>query len=86
MAKQLAAGMWLHSTGGPVLIDRVDQTPAARPWFEQPGSTPGEELSCNLVLDACHNYFVGQQKILVHDNTLFPLDGQVPAVPGFAAQ
>ena len=82
MAKQLAVGMWLHSTDGPILIDRVDQVPAASPWYEQPDAKPGEELSYNLVLEECHNYFVGQQKILVHDNTLFPLEGPVPAVPG----
>ncbi len=85
MAKQLAVGMWLHSTEGPILIDRVEQVPAAQPWYEQPDGKPGEELSYNLVIDKRHNYFVGQQKVLVHDNTLFPLDGPVPAVPGLTA-
>ncbi len=85
MAKHLTADMWLHSTDGPVLIDRVDQIPAASPWYEQPDAKPGEELSYNLILEGCHNYFVGQQKIMAHDNTFFPLDGPVPAVPGLAS-
>lgn len=84
MAKELAVGMWLHSTEGPICIDRVSELSAARPWLEQPDGKPGQELSYNLVLEACHNYFVGEAKILVHDNTLFPLDGPVPAVPGLA--
>lgn len=84
MAKQLAVGMWLHTTDGPVRIDRVDEVPAARPWYEQPNAKPGEELSYNLVVDGCHNYFVGQQKLFVHDNTLFSLEDPVPAVPGLA--
>jgi hypothetical protein len=82
MAKELAAGMRLHSTDGPILIDRVEQVPAARPWYEQPDAKAGEDLSYNLVLDECHNFFVGPQRVLVHDNTLFPLDGPVPGVPG----
>jgi hypothetical protein len=82
MAKELAAGMRLHSTDGPVPIDRVEQVPAARPWYEQPDAQAGEDLSYNLVLDECHNFFVGPQRVLVHDNTLFPLDGPVPGVPG----
>lgn len=85
MAKELAVGMYLHSTDGPILIDRLDQVPAAEPWYERPDGKPGEDLSYNLVMDECHNYFVGQQKVLVHDNTLFPLDGPVPAVPGLTA-
>ncbi len=84
MAKQLTAGMWLHSTDGPVRVERVEQLPAARPWFEQPGAEPGEELSYNLILCDSHNYFVGQPKILAHDNTLFALEGPMPAVPGLA--
>ena len=85
MAKQLAAGMWLHSTAGPILIDRVEQVPAAQPWYERPDGKPGEELSYNLVIDKRHNYFVGQQKVLAHDNTLFALDGPMPGVPGLTA-
>ena len=85
MAKQLTVGMWLHSIGGSVPIERVDQIPAAGPWYDQPDAKLGAELSYNLVLEECHNYFVGQEKILVQDNTLFPLDGPVPAVPGVTA-
>ena len=78
--------MWLHSVSGPILIARVDQVPAARPWYEQPDAKPGEELSYNVVLEEGHNYFVGEQKVLVHDNTLFPFDGPVPGVPGLASR
>ncbi|NLE57452.1 MAG: hypothetical protein GX616_03770 [Planctomycetes bacterium] len=85
MAKQLAVGMWLHGIDGPVLIDRIDQLPAADSVDAQPDATLRDVWSYNLVLEECHNYFVGQQKILVHDNTLFPLDGPVPAVPGLVA-
>ncbi|MEN6494488.1 MAG: polymorphic toxin-type HINT domain-containing protein [Thermoguttaceae bacterium] len=85
MAKELAVGMWLHSTDGPVRIESLSELPAARPWNEQPDALPGEDLSYNLVLEACHNYFVGQQRILVHDNTLYPFDGPVPTVPGLTA-
>lgn len=85
MAKELTVGMCLHGIDGPIRIDRVEQIPAAAPWYDQPDTQPGEELSYNLVLEECHNYFVGPRKILVHDNTLFPLDGPVPAVPGLAS-
>ena len=82
MAKQLKVGMWLHSVGGPVRIDRIDQIAPANPSDNEPDAKPDEHLLFNLVLEEHHNYFVGQQRVLVHDNTLFPLDGPVPPVPG----
>jgi hypothetical protein len=85
MAKELAVGMWLHSTDGPVRIESLRELPAARPWNEQPDALPGQDLSYNLILEACHTYFVGQQRILVYDNTFNPFDGPVPAVPGLTA-
>jgi hypothetical protein len=86
MAKELTVGMWLHGVDGPVCIDRVDQIPAARPWYDQPDAEPGKELSYNLILEESHNYFVGRQKVLVHDNSFFPADGPVPSVPGLTSQ
>ena len=89
MAKQLEIGMRLHTVSGPATIDRLEQAPAAGPWYEQlkqrPDAKPEDVLSYNLVVDDFHNYFVGDQKILVHDNVLFPLDGPVPGVPGLAS-
>jgi len=86
MAKQLTPGMWLHSTDGPVHVESVREAPAALPWHEQPGGLPGDELSYNLVLDEVHNYFVGAKRVLAHDNTLYPLDGPLPGVPGLAGR
>ena len=86
MAKELEAGMLLHTVDGPVRIERVAPAPPAKPWYQQDEARPSAELSYNLVLEDYHNYFVGQQKVLVHDNTLFPNDGPVPGVPGLTAQ
>jgi hypothetical protein len=54
MAKELAAGDYLHGLGGATRIDRVE--PA------------GEDRAHNLVVDDFSTYFVGKTGVLVHDN------------------
>jgi Pretoxin HINT domain/HEAT repeats len=54
MAKELKEGDLLHSLGGAVRIDKVEDA--------------GEEKAYNLVVDDFNTYFVGQQGLLVHDN------------------
>jgi hypothetical protein len=54
MAKELKAGDLLHSLGGAVRVDKIEQA--------------GEEKAYNLVVDDFNTYFVGQQGLLVHDN------------------
>lgn len=85
MAKELTVGMWLHTIDGPIQIDRIEDVAAAGPWLEQIDGKPGDDLSYNLVLEERHNYFVGRQKVLAHDNTLYPLDGPVPSVSGLGS-
>jgi hypothetical protein len=68
MAKELQAGDWLHTVHGGVLIDAVE---------------PSEEAVCyNLVVADYHDYFVGDAKVLVHDNLL--RSPTVATVPGLA--
>lgn len=73
MAKQIEAGMPLHTLSGAMPIDRVDQLPAPKPWYE---------FAHNLVVDDFHTYFVGRNRLLAHDNTPFPSDESLPPVPG----
>jgi len=54
MAKELAAGDWLHGRDGAVKIEKVE--PA------------GEDKAYNLVVDDFNTYFVGHAGLLVHDN------------------
>jgi hypothetical protein len=68
MAKQLHAGQRLHAAAGPVSIDSM-----------QPST---DEECFNLVVADCHDYFVGDAKLLVHDNTL--RCPNVNRVPGLA--
>ena len=56
MAKKLRAGQLLHTATGPVSIDSAE---------------PSADAECfNLVVADCHDYFIGDAKVLVHDNTL----------------
>jgi hypothetical protein len=56
MAKELTAGQMLHTVNGPVRIESAQQT--------------GEEECFNLIVADFNTYFVGDAKVLVHDNTL----------------
>lgn len=79
MAKHLRPGMRLHTIDGGMTIDRVEELPPAKPWNES-----GDVYSYNLVVDELHNYFVGDARLLAHDNLLFTLDGALGPVPGLA--
>ena len=56
MAKQLKAGQMLHTVNGPVRIESAQPT--------------DEEECFNLIVADFNTYFVGDAKVLVHDNTL----------------
>jgi len=70
MAKHLKAGQYLHTPDGPLKIERIGEQPAQEAY--------------NLVVSDFATYFVGPQKILVHDNQ--PLQGTGMLVPGLAAR
>jgi hypothetical protein len=68
-ARELEEGTVLHSVGGPVTVIALEPEEKARPAY-------------NLIVADSHSYFVGESKILSHDNTVRePTDR---AVPGFA--
>ncbi len=87
MAKDLRDGELLHTAGGAVRIDRVEQTGPPGPWYEQVDEDPdaafGYGSAYNLVVDGFHTFFVGTARVLVHDNTLF--GRPYAAVPGLPA-
>jgi hypothetical protein len=56
MAKELKAGQMLHSVNGPIRIEAASQV--------------GEEQCFNLIVADFNSYFVGDAKVLVHDNTM----------------
>lgn len=62
MAKHLEPGMRLHAVRGAVTVDRVEEIPLTDP------ATP---LNYNLVVAGFGTYFVGQERLLVHDLRLF---------------
>jgi Pretoxin HINT domain len=70
MAKEIRAGEWLHSVGGPVLVDRVEEQ--------------GEAECFNLIVADFDTYFVGGNQLLVHDNML--RDGTSATIPGLIEQ
>ncbi len=70
MAKQLKVGAVLHSLNGAVLVDRLEEAPAREAY--------------NLVVSDFDTYFVGDERILVHDN--LPLQETTALVPGFTEQ
>ena len=70
MAKELKVGQRLHAIGGAVVIDDVREI---------------ERTDCfNLVVADFNTYFVGDAKLLVHDNTLRGPNTAI--VPGLLAQ
>jgi len=69
MAKELAVGTRLHSVDGGVAIESVDKSPAAEAF--------------NLVVADFHTYFVGERKVLVHDNNI--RDASMTLLPGLVS-
>jgi hypothetical protein len=55
MARHLEPGSRLHAIPGPVAVESVAEGPSAQLY--------------NLVVADFNTYFVGQNKVLVHDNT-----------------
>jgi hypothetical protein len=70
VAKFLKAGDRVHGMHGATVIDAVEQV------------RPTEVY--NLVVSDLHNYFVGQQRLLVHDNS--ELEESAVRVPGLDGQ
>lgn len=70
IAKFLKPGDVLHGVNGAVVVDAVEE---ARPTEVY-----------NLVVSDVHNYFVGQQRLLVHDNS--SLEELAVSVPGLVKQ
>jgi hypothetical protein len=86
MAKELEPGDRLRGVGGAVAIDRLEQMPAPGPWYEHvdeaPDAGPGYGSAYNLIVDGFHTFFVGDERILVQDNTRFGMPfSQVPGLP-----
>ena len=78
MAKELKVGQRLHTVSGAVTVDALEELPPAKPW------ETSDTFSYNLIVDDFHTYFVGEQKVLVHDNVLFVSDGPTGPLPGLA--
>jgi hypothetical protein len=78
MAKDLKVGQRLHTVSGAVTIDALEELAPAKPW------ETSDTFSYNLVVDDFHNYFVGDRKVLVHDNLLYVFDGPTGPLPGLA--
>jgi hypothetical protein len=70
VAKFLKAGDRIHGMHGAAVIDAVEQVRPAEVY--------------NLVVSDLHNYFVGQQRLLVHDNSA--LEETAVRIPGMVAQ
>jgi hypothetical protein len=70
LAKQLKVGQVLHSLGGAAVIDIIEHEPPKEAY--------------NLVVGGAGTYFVGENAVLVHDNT--PLVETTARVPGLNAQ
>ncbi len=68
IAKSLKAGDQLHGVNGAVVIDNIEVMPPTEAY--------------NLVVSNWHTYFVGDQRLLVHDNTR--LQETAVLVPGLA--
>ena len=67
MAKELAAGYYLHGRSGAVPLWELADAPQAKTY--------------NLVVAEFHSYFVGQAGLLVHDNGIWePTDAPVPGM------
>jgi hypothetical protein len=63
VAKDLSLGDRLHGLEGGLTVDSRDEAPACEAY--------------NLVVDGWHTYFVGRQRVLVHDNSP---PAEVPAI------
>jgi len=72
LARQLAAGQRLHTLSGGAAIESVEKV--------KPGD-PSSEFAFNLIVADFSTYFVGEQGILVHDNT--PRKPTPALLPGF---
>jgi hypothetical protein len=70
VAKHLERGDRLHGIDGAVTVEMVEELPATDVH--------------NLVVNDYHNYFVGDQRLLVHDNS--PLEATSSLLPGLAAE
>ncbi len=69
MAKELRVGDQLHGLRGPVRIDYIEPGPDSQAF--------------NLVVADHHNYFVGGQRVLAHDNLARrPTRAKVPGLSG----
>jgi hypothetical protein len=67
MAKELDASAMLRGVDGPVRLDAIDDAPSQEAF--------------NLVIDDFHTYFVGAERLLVHDNSApKPILGPVPGL------
>jgi hypothetical protein len=69
MAKELQIGMLLHGLRGAVVVDSVAPT--------------SDKAAYNLVVGGYNTYFVGRERLLVHDN-MPPVEPSV-TVPGLPA-
>ncbi len=69
VAQHLKVGSSLHGLKGPAVVDNIEELPPQEAY--------------NLVVSDFHTYFVGEQCLLVHDNT--PLEEGPAIVPGLAA-
>ncbi len=75
MSKQLEPGQSLHQLTGAIPIDSVEAREAAQAWYD---------FSYNLVVEGFHTYFVGESRVLVHDNWLTWLQNK-NVLPGLAS-
>lgn len=69
-ARDLKAGMFLHTLKGNVCIDNVGSSEV--------------QVTYNLVVADFHSYFAGDEKTLTHDNTIRQPTNMI--VPGLAKQ
>ena len=70
VAKQVEPGDLLYALGGSATVESIDDAAPSAVF--------------NLVVDGFHTYFVGQRRLLVHDNS--PLRGGAALVPGLFAE
>ena len=73
MAKQFKPGDRLHTIRGPVAIENLEDAE--------------DQKAYNLVVADFHSYFVGEQRLLVHDNSVpRPAPGPTPGLAEGAAK
>jgi hypothetical protein len=73
MAKQLEAGNRVHTPSGGALMESVEKLPSDSAYAG---------MAYNLIVADFNSYFVGEQGVLVHDNT--PRRPTAALVPGLA--